>query len=54
MDLNLKSRTYKLDDETLDLLRNYAQMRKTTMSTALRLLINEHCKPHRVTSNLGG
>jgi len=54
MDLNLKSRTYKLDDETLELLRNYAHMRKTTMSTALRLLINEHCNPHGNTPKVGG
>ena len=54
MDLELKIRTYRIDDETVGLLHNYARMKKTTTSTTLRLLINEHCKHHEATPKVEG
>jgi len=54
MNLELKTRTYGIDDETVELLRNYARIKKTSMSAIIRQLVNEYCKPSGATPKAGG
>jgi len=54
MDLELKIKTYSIDDETVEILRTYARIKKTSMSAIIRQLINDHCRPHGTTPKIGG
>jgi len=44
MNIELKNRSYMLDDESISLLKDYAEKKKTTDSCALRLIITTFCK----------